>query len=146
MVVSAFCDSIRIPSDAVGVNKLYRFFLIPELSLGDSSRITTKTSCEAARMGVRHVRIEICISLCVLLCFCRKYRKRYFRNNDKSTLRSAAHGCAPCAHENLYFLMRTFVLWSPFSVTFLSHRALPTHKLVSYLWQRKVTFHNGKAV
>ena len=28
---------------------------------------------------------------------------RYFRNNDKSTLRSGAHGWAPCAHRNLWF-------------------------------------------
>ena len=28
---------------------------------------------------------------------------RYFRNNDKSTLRSGAHVWAPCAHRNLWF-------------------------------------------
>ena len=36
----------------------------------DISGITTKAPCEAALMGERHVRIEICISLCALLCFC----------------------------------------------------------------------------
>ena len=46
--------------------------------------------------------------------------RRYFRNHDKSTLRSGAHRWAPCAHRNLYFVMRTFVLnkrWSHRMIT-----------------------------
>ena len=36
---------------------------------------------------------------------------RYFRNNDKSTLRSGAHPCAPCTHRNLGFRYARFVFW-----------------------------------
>ena len=40
---------------------------------------------------------------------------RFFRNNDKSTLRSGAHGWAPCAHRNLWFRYAHFCpkqIWS----------------------------------
>ena len=36
---------------------------------------------------------------------------RYFRNHDKSSLRSIAHERTTCAHKNLYFVIRAFFFW-----------------------------------
>ena len=38
---------------------LHGVFVMPEISLYEISSITTKAPCAAARMGERHVRIEI---------------------------------------------------------------------------------------
>ena len=38
---------------------LHGVFVMPEISLYEISGITTKAPCEAARMGERHVHIEI---------------------------------------------------------------------------------------
>lgn len=38
---------------------LHGVFVMPEISLCDISGIATKAPCEAARMGERHVHIEI---------------------------------------------------------------------------------------
>ena len=48
------------------------FFVMPEISLCDIAAITTKAPCEAARVGERHVRIEISAFVMRTFVACKK--------------------------------------------------------------------------
>ena len=51
---------------------LHGFFVMPEISLYEISSITTKAPCEAARVGARHVHIEISDFVMHTVALCQK--------------------------------------------------------------------------